>query len=150
MSVQIRRLAREEMAATSQLYRQIFDATFPWLVGLHTPDEDQRYFEGEVYGNSSLYGIHENLDLVGLLELKPGWVEKLYIRPDHQGRGLGRRLLDFAKAQDTELRLWTFERNHIARRFYEANGFAEIDRTDGRGNDEREPDVLYRWWQAPG
>lgn len=145
MSGQIRRLAREEMAATSLLYRRIFDETFPWLAALHTSEEDRRYFEGEVYDNSSLYGVHEDQVLMGFVGLKPGWIEKLYILPQYQGRGLGRRLLDFAKAQDTELRLWTFERNHRARRFYEANAFVEIERTDGSDNEEREPDVLYRW-----
>ena len=48
MSAQIRRLEHDEMAATSQVYRKIFDETFPWLVGLHTSEEDRRYFEGEV------------------------------------------------------------------------------------------------------
>ena len=148
-SPEIRRLGREEMAATSQLYRKIFDATFPWLVGLHTPEADRRYFEGEVYDNSNLYGVHENHNLVGFVGLKPGWVEKLYILPEYQGRGFGRSLLDVAKTQDTELRLWTFERNHLARRFYEANGFVELDRTDGRDNEEREPDVLYKWQRQP-
>ena len=127
MSAQIRRLEHDEMAATSQVYRKIFDETFPWLLGRHTPEEDRGHFEGEVYDNSNLYGVHEDQALMGFIGLKPGWVEKLYILPQHQGRGLGRQLLEFAKARDTELSLWTFERNRLARRFYEASGFTEIE-----------------------
>jgi putative acetyltransferase len=41
------------------------------------------------------------------------------------------------------LRLWTFQRNAGARRFYERNGFAAVELTDGLGNEEREPDVRY-------
>ena len=45
----------------------------------------------------------------------------------------------------TRLTLWTFQRNLRARRFYEANGFVAVRETDGAGNEEKEPDVLYRW-----
>lgn len=43
------------------------------------------------------------------------------------------------------LNLWTFQRNRRARRFYELNGFAAVRETDGSSNEEKEPDVLYRW-----
>jgi hypothetical protein len=29
--------------------------------------------------------------------------------------------------------------------FYERHGFMAIEFTDGSGNEEKEPDVLYRW-----
>jgi len=41
--------------------------------------------------------------------------------------------------------LWTFVSNEGAQRFYERHGFAEVERTDGRANEERAPDVLYAW-----
>jgi hypothetical protein len=47
------------------------------------------------------------------------------LRPDH---------LDF----------WTFQSNTAARRFYERHGFVATDTTDGE-NEERAPDVHYRW-----
>jgi GNAT superfamily N-acetyltransferase len=72
-------------------------------------------------------------------------VDHLYVLPSHQARGLGGRLLQIAKDRNPALRLWTFQRNLLARQFYEARGFAVIEMTDGSGNDEREPDVLYGW-----
>ena len=39
----------------------------------------------------------------------------------------------------------SFQKNIAARRFYERNGFVVIEETDGAGNEEREPDVLYEW-----
>jgi len=80
-----------------------------------------------------------------MIAFAPGWVEQLYVLPGWQGRGVGRALLEMAKAENTELRLWTFQRNLEARRFYERRGFIAIDETDGSRNEEREPDVLYRW-----
>jgi hypothetical protein len=35
--------------------------------------------------------------------------------------------------------------NLPARRFYEAHGFQIERQTDGAANDERQPDILYRW-----
>ena len=54
-------------------------------------------------------------------------------------------LLEVAKGRGSSLSLWTFQRNEPARRFYEQRGFVAVKETDGSGNEEREPDVLYRW-----
>jgi putative acetyltransferase len=43
------------------------------------------------------------------------------------------------------LELWCFQANARARRFYEARGFQAIRFTDGANNEERTPDVRYRW-----
>jgi GNAT superfamily N-acetyltransferase len=59
--------------------------------------------------------------------------------------GTGTALLQVAKASSSRLRLWTFQRNRAARRFYEARGFVLIEETDGAANHEKEPDALYRW-----
>ena len=60
------------------------------------------------------------------------------------GRGIGSALLAVAKRERPQgLRLWAFQTNTGARRFYERHGFVEVRRTDGRDNEERAPDVLY-------
>jgi hypothetical protein len=41
------------------------------------------------------------------------------------------------------VRLYTFQPNEHARRFYERKGFAPIEFSDGSTNEERCPDVLY-------
>ena len=73
-------------------------------------------------------------------------LEKLYVEPDAQNRGVGTALLDKAKALRPDgLVLWVFQRNEGARRFYERHGFRLVKLTDGAENMEREPDALYRW-----
>ncbi len=42
-------------------------------------------------------------------------------------------------------RLWVFQKNEGARRFYERHGFRLVELTDGSRNEEREPDALYEW-----
>ena len=49
------------------------------------------------------------------------------------------------------LQLWTFQVNVRARAFYRHHGFREVELTDGRANEEREPDVRLEWTVAdPG
>ena len=72
------------------------------------------------------------------------WIDQLYVLPEYVGQGLGSRLLAHAQAQlSRPIRLYTFQANDRARRFYERHGYAAIALTDGSGNEERCPDVLY-------
>jgi len=72
-------------------------------------------------------------------------LEKLYVEPAEQNRGVGSALLEKAKElSPDELYLWVFQKNP-ARRLYERNGFELVKLTDGAENMEREPDALYRW-----
>jgi hypothetical protein len=43
------------------------------------------------------------------------------------------------------LNLWTFQRNAIARRFYEKHGFLLIRETDGLAMKKEEADALFTW-----
>ena len=63
------------------------------------------------------------------------------------GKGAGTQLIDAAKATAgiVALELWCFQANERARRFYEARGFRAIRFTDGADNEERMPDIRYRW-----
>ena len=73
-----------------------------------------------------------------------GWITQLYVAPAYVGRGIGAALLSHALASLCRpVRLWCFQRNTRARRFYERRGFEPIRFTDGSGNEERCPDVLY-------
>jgi hypothetical protein len=49
------------------------------------------------------------------------------------------------KERPTGFRLWTFQANTGARRFYERHGCKAVEFTDGRRNEEKLPDVLYAW-----
>lgn len=83
--------------------------------------------------------------IVGILALRPGWIDQLYVLPNQQRRGVGAALLTLAKTRSPTLELWTFQANLLARRFYEGHGFAAVEQTDGSNNEEREPDIRYRW-----
>ena len=72
------------------------------------------------------------------------WIDQLYVMPAWVGRGLGAKLLEHAHAQlACPIRLYTFQANTGARRFYERHGYRVVALTDGQTNEEKCPDVLY-------
>jgi len=80
---------------------------------------------------------------------KVSWIDHLYVLPECIGSGSGSRLLELAQRELTPpIRLYTFQCNARARRFYERRGFRPIVFGDGSGNEENCPDILYEWAPA--
>ena len=145
MTFDLRPLQQIEMPAAATVHRVAFDERLPWLAGLHTPEEDRAFFQDQVFASCEVWGAWEGPSLAAFVAFRDGWVDHLYVLPPRQGRGLGGRLLEIAQSRHARLSLWTFQRNRLARQFYEARGFVAAEMTDGSANDEREPDVLYVW-----
>jgi len=118
----------------------------PWLPVLHTPDETRSWMATIVLPQQDVWLAMRDDDAMGFVALVPGWVEQLYIDPLAWRGGLGSALLDLAKERQPDgFRLWTFQRNVMARNFYRKHGLVELRQTDGRANEERQPDVLLGW-----
>lgn len=135
----------DDMDDSARVHRAAFDERLPWLASLHTPAEDRAFFRSQVFEACEMWGVFEGGVQAGFIAYRKGWIDHLYVLPRAQGSGLGSRLLDQAKQSNRSLQLWTFQRNSGARAFYERRGFDAVRLTDGSGNDEKEPDVLYRW-----
>jgi GNAT superfamily N-acetyltransferase len=110
------------------------------------PDEDRSKLGGWIAARHEIWLIEDGGRDVGFAGLSEGWLDHLYIDPDAQGRGLGSRLLQHVKTLQPEgFRLWVFQKNAGARRFYERYDFRLEKLTDGSSNMEHEPDALYAW-----
>ena len=81
----------------------------------------------------------------GFLARQDGELDALYLAPHARGKGLGKALLDEAKAAEEMLTLWAFQANVGARRFYAREGFVEAFMTNGDGNVEGLKDVRLVW-----
>ncbi len=122
------------------------DAT-QWMPRVHTRQGVIDHFTASVLSKQRCWIAERDGKTCGFLALDPadGLVSALYLAPDAHGQGIGKALLDQAKAEcPTGLGLWTFVANTGARRFYEREGFREVARTDG-DNEEGLPDILFRW-----
>ena len=116
------------------------------------PDEHVPLIADDLSRHEDVWLAEEDGSPVGFLAIRrsrtEGWevLEKLYVDPDTQSRGIGTALLDQAKALRPDgLYLWVFQKNTGAIRFYERHGFRLVKLTDGADNVEREPDALYYW-----
>jgi GNAT superfamily N-acetyltransferase len=136
------------MDAAARVHHASFDHALPWLIGLHTPDEDRWFYRERMFSECTLWGGFDGDAMTGVIAFHDDWIEQLYVLPHAQGQGVGTTLLDVAKRASDRLQLWTFQRNPPARRFYEARGFVIVEQTDGAGNEEKEPDARYLWARA--
>jgi putative acetyltransferase len=142
--IAIRRAGPADCVAIARLFREVRTASLAFLPDLHTPDEDLRFVRDHVFRDCEIW-LAGNGEPVGFCAFREGWVDHLYVKPPWQRRGIGSLLLKTAMARYSPLRLWAFQRNVDAIRFYLRHGFHEIERTDGSRNEEHEPDVLLAW-----
>jgi putative acetyltransferase len=143
--MRLRKLLLNDMDDAARIHRAAFEERLPWLPRLHTPEEDRSYYRNRIFRQCDLWGADEDTVLKGFIAFHGEWIDQFYVLPEAQRRGLGSALLAVAKAASPRLQLWTFQRNLLARRFYEARGFVLVKETDGSDNEEREPDALYLW-----
>ncbi len=143
----------------AELYRQAWRGM--WFVpqALHSADEDRRWMR-EVFARQFVLVAEAEADaeadpavgrsrVVGFLSVADGTIHNLYVLPGYQGQGVGHALIEVAKESSAgQLRLWVFEPNKGAIRFYKRHGFTTLRRTDGRDNEEKVADRLMVWRQA--
>lgn len=143
--MELRRLERHETDAAAVLHRHSAALIPGYPNDLYTPAQDRDYYADQVFPRGPIWGAWAEGRLVGHMAVSPGWIDHLYVAPERHGDGIGRALVARAQAEQAALQLWTFQANARARRFYAANGFAEVEWTDGAGNEEGMPDVRLEW-----
>lgn len=111
---------------------------------LHTLEETCGFYR-VVFTKGPIWGAFDGDVLVGHLALEPGWIEHLYVEPEHQGRGVGRGLLAIAMREQGDLQLWTYRANARARQLYERHGFVAEEYGFDPEHADRVPNVRYRW-----
>ncbi|MDP4087990.1 MAG: GNAT family N-acetyltransferase [Bacillota bacterium] len=111
---------------------------------IHSFEEHVFFLNNILNEDNKIYIAVANDKVVGIIAFNESEINQLYIHNDYQGRGLGKKLLDMAKANSKgRLTLYTFEVNRKAQRFYERNGFKIIGR--GHENEENLDDIKYEW-----
>jgi putative acetyltransferase len=140
---------RHACARDADEIANVYSASFrllTFLPMLHTIDEYRWFIANVILKECMVTVAEDETGIVAFLARQGEEVRLLYTRPDRIGMGAGTQLLDAAKSSGIDaLELWCFQANERARRFYEARGFRPIRFTDGAENEEKTPDVRYRW-----
>jgi GNAT superfamily N-acetyltransferase len=145
----LRRADVADADAVAHVWLRSFDAALPSVRRAHTDDEVRTWLRRVVIGTLETWVVVADGAVAAVMALDGDDLDQLYLDPDWRGRGIGDLLVMHAKSRrPAGLRLWTFQVNTPARRFYKRHGFVEIAWTDGARNDEKEPDVQLEW--TPG
>jgi GNAT superfamily N-acetyltransferase len=144
--VTIRPAVAGDAIAVADVYLASFHATYDFPLA-HTDDQVRGWIRETVIAHGGTWvAVDADGAVVAMMVVARDELDQLYVRPDRLGEGVGRRLLDRAKEQSPAgLRLYTFQVNERARRFYERNGFIAEWFGDGSANEEGQPDVRYVW-----
>lgn len=136
--------------AVADVYLASFGATYDFPLA-HTDEAVRRWIRDVLVAGGGTWVAEHGDRIVGMMSVGRDELDQLYVAPAWIGRGVGRRLLDHARARHPDgLSLSTFQVNARARRFYERNGFVAAEFGDGSANEERQPDVRYVWRPLPG
>ena len=150
MSVGLRPAKPEDAHDVVRVLRTSRLRFLPYAPPTHTETEDLHLAANSLIPSGGVTLATVGDRVVGVLAVSRsggvGWLDQLYVEPDYCGRGIGTQLLNAAmSALGSPIRLYTFQENMGARRFYERFGFRPIEFGDGSGNEEGCPDLLYEF-----
>lgn len=143
-----------DASAITQLYQASRRAFIPYAPVAHPDVAVQRWIASTLIPAGGMEVVTHDDRIVALLALSDDgaarWIDQLYVAPAFVGQGIGTSCVRYAQlVQAPPIRLYTFQANTGARRFYERHGFRAVAYGDGSGNEERCPDVLYEWTGTP-
>jgi len=136
--VTIRRARPEEAAALAAISTRAFDSDA--AIGAPGPGGPPGYnspeWQSEAMGWGEYYAVVVDGQLAGGaivsgLGSRVWHLGRLFLDPDHHGRGIGRRVMALLWEAYPEARRWTLDTpvwNRRTRRFYESLGFVEAGR----------------------
>ena len=141
--VRLEPLVDEDVKELVLMWRESFE----WGVGIEDPhplEEQERMLRTSVIPNNAVRVAFLDSRMVGFVAASASSVSQLYVRKGFHRRGIGSRLLDWAKGQSGgSLWLYTFEQNTGARAFYERHGFRIVAR--GHEPNWKLNDLRYEW-----
>jgi ribosomal protein S18 acetylase RimI-like enzyme len=138
----IRRATADDVDAIAELHERSF-GTLTFLPVLHTLEEHRAHF-ARVVADQEAWVSEVGGSILGYAAADDAMLNYLYVEPEAIGRGVGSALYRHVlERRPAGLTFWVFQQNVRARRFYERHGARPIRFTDGAGNEEKTPDVLY-------
>lgn len=121
-----------------------------WMPVLHSAEEDVAFVLRLIRSHLVRVARAGDGTPCGYLARRQGDIAAFCVRADRRGQGIGAALMAEAMQTEDRIALWTFAANTGALAFYARHGFAEVERTDGCGNEEGLPDVRLIWRKAQG
>ena len=146
-TMDVRPMLAHELETVVRLWHETCRDTYTFIaLERDRPLSDRlRFFTHTIVPQCSLWVAVEEEAINGYMALRDSYIDRLYVRPSAQRRGVGLALVSKARELSPHgLELHTHQKNSKACSFYEKHGF-RVARFGISSAPENEPDVLYRW-----
>ena len=148
LDILLRPATAEDAWAVADALIQSRAEYLPFAPSAHQPDDIRTWVAHQLIPTGDVIVAQHQGHVIGVLATSRvhgvSWINQMYVQPGWVRLGVGTQLLEHAHQQlPRPIRLYTFQANVDARRFYERHGYQAIEFTDGQTNEERCPDVLY-------
>jgi ribosomal protein S18 acetylase RimI-like enzyme len=145
--VEIRPLEAADVDAVIRVWTETKRDTYDFirLELSYSEADDEAFFRAQILSRCAIWIAVADGDVLGFVAIDGSYLDRLYVRPAVQRRGVGAALLARAiEASPAGLELHTHVQNTKARAFYEKMGFVAT-RFGISPPPESLPDVEYRW-----
>jgi len=146
-STVIREFKPEDTRETAGVWHRSGLEEYTYLPEFQKLDETKavEVFANVILKNCKVWVYQSGELILGFLAMKGSYIDRLYVVPEFQRRGVGAALIAHAKIVSPEhLELHTHQQNLRARAFYEKFGFVAV-RFGLSPPPESLPDVEYHW-----
>jgi GNAT superfamily N-acetyltransferase len=150
VDVLFRDATARDAAGVAEVYLASRKRFLPFAPLVHSDAEVHRWVADHLIPSGGVTVACRDGEVVGMMAISrdadAGWIDQLYLDPSSVAHGIGTGLVERAKRElGAPIRLYTFQANEGALRFYERHGFRPLAFGDGSGNEEGCPDVLCEW-----
>jgi GNAT superfamily N-acetyltransferase len=150
MPITLRPATVEDFEAVARILAETRQQFMQYAPSVHTPADVENWVRKSLIPAGGVTLAVQDEGVVGLVACSHdpphSWINQMGVSPSLVGHGIGTELLAHAlRTLALPIRLFTFQQNHGARRFYERNAFRAVQFSDGQANEEHCPDVLYEF-----
>jgi len=144
--ITIRQAVADDLPACAEVINTWMDETNV-VKRAYSRAEIAAMFSPKILDNRTIWVAELGGQVEGYLSLIDGGnIRAFYLSSALRGQGVGSRLMSIAKAAHAEfLELGVFETNHLAKKFYEREGFVEVPQKREEDSPEGVPVLFLRW-----
>lgn len=149
MPPSFRSATQADAEASAQVYLSSRQRFVAFALVAYSDQEVCQGIRDSLIPNGQVTVVGQSDRIIGLMALSKadatGWIAQLYLHLDAIGLGIGTQRVEYAKAElGAPIRLYTFQQNRGAVKFYEQHEFTVVRYRDGSQNEENCPDILYK------
>ncbi len=108
-------------------YRRIFNDDIGSFVELQVYPLAKKYADRPELLNDTF--VYDDEFVKGVIHIAGPEIKELYVEPFFENRGIGGKLIEFAKTKLNCYELWVLNENERAIKFYKQHGFHEANET---------------------